>query len=75
MILMPKCVIAKKNEPRVIVLNIIDLGEDFVAKQNESRVIVLNIIDLGEDFCNDPLSRFRNSNYYSYINLFSRFYK
>ncbi|KAH0692463.1 hypothetical protein KY285_019560 [Solanum tuberosum] len=40
----PKCVIAKKNESRVLVSNTIDLGEDFLDENEED-----NMLDFGED--------------------------
>ncbi|KAH0642842.1 hypothetical protein KY289_033816 [Solanum tuberosum] len=43
-VFVPKCVIAKKNESRVLVSNTIDLGEDFLDENEED-----NMLDFGED--------------------------
>ncbi|KAH0720975.1 hypothetical protein KY284_006005 [Solanum tuberosum] len=43
-VFVPKCVIAKKNESRVLVSNTIDLGEDFLDANEED-----NMLDFGED--------------------------
>ncbi|KAG5579716.1 hypothetical protein H5410_050343 [Solanum commersonii] len=44
LVFVPKCVIAKKNESRVLVSNTIDLGEDFLDENEE-----VNMLDFGED--------------------------
>ncbi|KAK4729170.1 hypothetical protein R3W88_022158 [Solanum pinnatisectum] len=43
-VFVPKCVIAKKNESRALVSNIIDLGEDSLDEDEED-----NMLDLGEN--------------------------
>ncbi|KAG5608907.1 hypothetical protein H5410_020188 [Solanum commersonii] len=43
-VFVPKCVIAKKNESRALVLNTIDLCEDSLVENEED-----NMLDLGED--------------------------
>ncbi|KAK4728405.1 hypothetical protein R3W88_021393 [Solanum pinnatisectum] len=43
-IIVPKCVIAKKNESRALVSNTIDLGEDSLDEDEED-----NMLDFGED--------------------------
>ncbi|KAK4714270.1 hypothetical protein R3W88_020177 [Solanum pinnatisectum] len=43
-VFVPKCVIAKKNESRVLVSNTIDLGEDSLDENEED-----NMLDFGED--------------------------
>ncbi|KAG5608917.1 hypothetical protein H5410_020198 [Solanum commersonii] len=67
-IFVPKCVIAKKNESRALVLNTIDLGEDSLDENEEDNMLDLSEDSLDEDeednmldICFDKVAREGNT--------------